>query len=653
MKIEHLTNEIVRANKKYREGGSIMTDSQYDKLLEELKELDPNNPLINKAIIEKAPKSTRKEKLPYPMYSMNKLHTLREISEWLGSKELDNKIDLIITPKYDGISLVVMDNSECWTRGNGEVGQKSNNHFSAMNENTHNINNIVFGEAIISKENWKKHFEGKCNKNGEIYKINRNTVAGLFNRDVASPELVLANYIRYGINRPEMDKKDQLDHLNKHCNNNVEQVPYLEIKACDLTEEILNDFYKENIKKFPIDGLIIDINDKKIREKLGREENMNPAYARAIKFPHWSDSADVVVKSHKFSMSKQGFLKGTVQFNPVLIKGAEVKQATFINASFLTNFGLIIGSKITICTSGDIIPKIIAVEGINIPFREYFDSQKEYEVAYNEAVTEFSLKFPERIEQISDETTYCPCCGEPLKWNETMKEKVCISSNCTDIKISKLVHFFKTIGIENFGEPTIRSLYKSGVTTIKGILSLSKEDFCSVEGLGSKLYKTFSKQVNKLKSEGLPLARTLYALDVFDGVIGEKLCQKILDERGDVWTPLSILSIDGVSKKTSKVFCQAIENLQGSDIIPFKYSYVTTPKIEVKKGGKYEGWKACFSGIRLKDEEKENFIKEGGEEVSGVNKKTTHLIVKDINSISSKMKKAKTLGIKILIKKDI
>lgn len=647
-RIEILEDNIVVANNHYRNGEPTITDDMYDNLLAQLKVLDPNHWVFKKGVIENAPSNPRKEELPHPMFSMDKLHTLREVREWLDSKDITSNVELILTYKYDGISNVVKEFTEqCWTRGDGVIGQRSDKHFKTLNTPAIKFDSqlITFGEAIISQENWKKYFEGKTSpKTGETYKINRNTVAGLFNRDEVSEELKHVDFVRYGANTPSLDKDEMLEMLNGLSD---VKVPFFEVKAKDLTEEILNDFYNQGIKEYPIDGIIIDINDKYGRAELGREENMNPAYARAIKLPHWSDSADVVIKSHKFSMSKQGLLKGTVQFNPVTIKGAEVKQATFINAAFLTDFGLIKGSKIKVCTSGDIIPKIIEVEGIKIPFREYFKTQKAYDEAYEAATIAFSLKFPERVHQISDETTYCPCCGNPLKWNDTMKEKVCTDDQCKDIVIAKLVHFFKTIKMENFGEPTIISLFDAGYETIGDFLSMSEQDFVNIEGLGLKSYQTFKKQLDKYREEGLPLARMLYALDIFEGVIGEKLCQKILDERGDIWTPLSIQSIEGVSKKTSRVFCKAIENVHVYRI-PFNSSYITTPKIEVNEGGKYEGWKVCFSGVRLKGEQKENFIKEGGKEVSGVSIKTTHLVLKDINSTSSKAVKAKKLGIKIL-----
>ena len=125
------------------------------------------------------------------MFSLEKCKSLEEIKKWLKSNNISDDELLIITPKYDGISLVVNESEDkAWTRGDGEVGQASDDHFAKMNDKHCGLDLFSFGEAIISKKNWNKNFKGKVNPySGNPYTNARNTVAGLFNRDIAGVEL--------------------------------------------------------------------------------------------------------------------------------------------------------------------------------------------------------------------------------------------------------------------------------------------------------------------------------------------------------------------------------------------------------------------------------------------------------------------------------
>ena len=79
--IDQLRNRIIEANEAYRIGKPVMSDSEYDVLIEELAELSPDDELLTKVGHEIADES-RKAKLPIPMASMNKIKTIDEIKDW-------------------------------------------------------------------------------------------------------------------------------------------------------------------------------------------------------------------------------------------------------------------------------------------------------------------------------------------------------------------------------------------------------------------------------------------------------------------------------------------------------------------------------------------------------------------------------------------
>jgi len=413
---ENLELQIKTYDSNYRAGTPLCTDEVYDKLYEELVLKFPESSLLRKGVIEQ--KVSRKEKLPIPMYSLNKVKSIEEIKQWLKSNNISEKEILIITPKFDGISLVVDELKDfAWTRGDGEVGQRSGYHYIKMNDRRYGTKGFSFGEAIMSKSKFEQYKSEFANP--------RNMVAGLFNRDSAGEELKDVDYIRYGSDDNE-DKINQIGRLN--FLNSIE-CKYLILRTKEFFEldietirESLDELYRQWSEDYQIDGLVIDINSSELRRQLGREENMNPRYARAYKNPEWSGSAEVKVTGITWNVSKQGKQKPVIQIEPTEVAGVVISNVTGYNAAYIIDNKIAKGSVIKIIRSGDVIPKHI----------ETLSSED------NE------------ISSLMDEICLCSCCGTQTSWDETMTELICHNPECKEKKIAKLIHFFQTLEIEEF-----------------------------------------------------------------------------------------------------------------------------------------------------------------------------------------------------------
>jgi len=150
--IEQLKEQIIKANDAYRSGKSIISDSKYDQLVEELSLLSPNDELLTKVGIEISDE-TRKSKLPVEMASMNKIKSIDDVNDWSRLKNISKSELVIMTPKFDGLSLCVNETTnEAFTRGDGEFGQKSDEHYKLIKNHLYNdgvstssfINNFTF-----------------------------------------------------------------------------------------------------------------------------------------------------------------------------------------------------------------------------------------------------------------------------------------------------------------------------------------------------------------------------------------------------------------------------------------------------------------------------------------------------------------------------
>lgn len=618
---ENLELQIRTYDANYRAGTPICTDEAYDRLVEELAQKFPDSVLLKKGVIEQKQKESRKCKLPLPMYSLNKVKSLDEIKQWLKSNNISDDELLVITPKYDGISLVVNEsNKNAWTRGDGEFGQESKWHFNKLNgSNCDHVDAYTFGEAIMSKKNFQFYKDEYANA--------RNMVAGLFNRDITTIPLQHVDYIRYGSDNIELDKKDQLEALNEL--NSVKVLYYL-CNLDSLNSELLDKLYKNWSQDYQIDGLVIDINSAELRNQLGREENMNPKYARAYKNPEWSGSAEVKVTGVTWQVSKQGKLKPVINIEPTEVSGVTIENVTGYNAAYMFDNNIHKDAIIKIIRSGDVIPKHI------------------------ETVSWECLE----VKDLMDEVSICTCCGQPIKWDETMTELICTNPECEEKQIAKLVHFFSTLEIEDFGEPSIRTFYLRGFKTIETILNMKQIDIISIDGFGVKSSIKLLLQFGKLKKEGVPLAKLLHALDGMDGKLGEKTIQLILDNMNlnqisdyRKITIEDLIKIDGVASVTASIFIQGyVDFIQNHEKFPVEVSYVQSPKEEVM-GDSLKGERICFTGCRPSKEMEKKIRQQGGEVVSGVSKNTTMLVVKDMSEStlsSNKALNAKKLGIKIV-----
>lgn len=623
---KELEEKIVEANRLYREGNPIMSDKEYDSMKESLGRHFPDSDILKKAIVEESVKGDRMERLPFPMFSLEKVKTVDEIVRWAKDVwGLSSNDRVVITPKYDGISLLVDETTnDCWTRGDGTEGQNSKDHYRYVNHgNPMNKRGcFTFGEAIIPIGMFLKNVKPLG------YKSARNAVAGAFNADDFNAQ-VLGNtaYVRYGIMDSDRDKSMQLAELRNDYGNYATQYWVTSAGVFDDNKTALtylNDLF-ESIKNFKCDGLVIEVDNKTKREELGRLPNGNPRYAIAYKNPDWQERYTTKVQKIEWSISKDGKAKPVIVFSPVEFDGATVSRCTGYNAKYITDNHISPNAYIVVSRSGDVIPKHLETISYSV----------------------------ELFREMCDGMMICPSCGEPLRWDANLTDLVCVNPNCDEKAVKQLVYFFATLGTEEMQEATVRKLYKGGLLSVENIVNATEKELEKIEGIGKSLSKKLRKQFDSYVDDGVPFARILTAYNVFGGVIGEKTCQMIFNslskdqidymfENGEV--PLKdLLSIDGIAETTAKAFNDGLKLFfylcSGT---PVSISFIQEETVENDNPES-----VCFTGFRNKQWE-ERLVKEGHKVVSGVSKNTTILVTKDKESSSSKVKKAKDLNIPIL-----
>ena len=599
MDINTLRNKIEEANILYRSGSPIMSDAKYDELVEDLFKLSPNDDFF-KNIGHKI--SDRKMKLPIEMASMNKIKTIDELNDWVRLKNIPLNTILVLTPKYDGLSVGVNEQSKlAFTRGDGEFGQESTNHFSLVsnkNDKTEHPFEYSYGELVMYKSIFNEKYSND-------FSNPRNLVGGLMNSKEPSNMLKDCSYIRYGIQniiKNIFNTKTQiLDYLN---NLQKISVPYEVIRISDITEDFIIDAFKRWSVDFEIDGIIIEVNDLNTQLVLGRETSSNnPVWARAFKHISFEQSVISEVIGITWNISKQGMLKPIVHISPVRVDGVTVSNITGNNARYIKEMGIGVGAIVKLVRSGMVIPKIVSV-----------------------------------IKRVDFEIPNIP----NIIWDDRNIDLITIDET-DDQKFKKMVAFFSILETDNVSEGVIKQLWNSGFDTIEKVLNVKQTELESLEGFGKRKSKIVFDSIRK-STKDVSLARLMHASTIFNSLGEKKLV--LLEHFKTKPTLEEVISIDGFAEKSAEVFINNYDKFY-SFIENLPISIKIEERVSTSTNLPLSGMTFVFTGIRLKDEEI-NIINLGGSISNSISKNTNYLICKDPNASSSKLEKAKKLGISIL-----
>jgi len=609
--IEQLKEQIIKANDAYRLGNPIISDKEYDLLVDELSLLSPDDELLSKVGYSVSDES-RKAKLPIEMASMNKIKSMDDINDWCRLKGISKNEVVIITPKFDGLSLCVNElSNDAFTRGNGTYGQKSNEHYKLIDNHLYDVENVdpfspidcqfTYGEVMMSKKTFTEKYSND-------FANPRNLVAGLLNSKEATQSLKDCDYIKYGaIFTPDLmkmryTKQEVIDYLNQY---QKVKVQYYVCKISELTEELLISLFKEWSIDYEIDGLIIEINNLSLQYTLGRETSSNnPCYARAFKHPSFEQSAETEVIGISWNISKNGALRPIVHIKPVKLDGVTVSNVTGNNARFIKDSGIGIGSIIRVVRSGMVIPLI-------------------KEVIYS---VEFEMPNIPNIE-----------------WDKRGID-IITKEITEDQKFKQIVAFFEILEADNMGEGNIAILWKNGYKTISDILSISKEDLMDIDGFGDRksdiILNSIKKSVNNIS-----LPKLQHASNCFVGLGSKKL--QLLEHFGYENKPKmdDIIGIDGFAEISANSYLDGFDKFKSFiNGLPIVISEI---KKNEKISSEFDGKSFCFTGLRRKDIEM-IIESKGGKVSSSVSKNLTYLVAKDINSTSSKLTRASQLGVTLL-----
>jgi len=589
--------------KYYSDETPIISDDVYDILIDQLEKRDKSNTLLTNIGSDTCIPAKDKVVLPYFMGSMNKIKTKDGLTTWLTKYPIDSKF--VISDKLDGISaLYVNDNGKItlYSRGNGQLGRNISNilpYLDLPNINTGKI--VLRGELIISKANFEKH-RGN-------YTSARSMVNGLVALKYGVESLKLLDFVVFEVINPELTPYDQLVYAqelgfkvpNKKLVNYSQLIQWKNDND-NYVLNALNHFRK--VSHYDIDGIILTHNIVYPRVK------GNPKNSIAFKSNNYGKIT--IVRDVEWGTSKYGVLIPRIRFDKIDL-GSIVEYCTGFSGKYIFNNCIGPGTKIRVTLSGDVIPYLTEIISSTYP------------------------KMPDTGYEWSVNKLHCKSIGED---SEMAKKKI--------------IHFIKTLKIDYLSIGLISKLYEHGYKTISSILDLNKAQLLAIDGFKDTLASKIIESIQGVTSKPIYLGLLMVASLEFNSGYGLKRIKKILDVypnlMGDGITLDQIVDIDGFQVKTGKQF---IDNFEGfrTFMSGLNLEYYVKSKednnVNVKKNPNIDGKYFVMTGFR--DSKIIDYIsKNGGIMQNDVNMKTEYLIVKDINSTSSKVKKAKIMGVEII-----
>lgn len=679
----HLKESIEKWNLEYQQGNPSISDYDYDQFRgfyeNHFGEIESHAEIIDS--------DERKKELPITVGSMNKCTTLIELKKWAELKKFDfGSTEFVLTPKYDGITLVNDEvifleaikqrkfyniRLDSFTKGKDGFGLYVPEHFRSINNgskevdesldpNMHHPNlcrelgahKFSRGEAIIKKSIFESKYSIEILGEKDGFKNPRNFVASRFVEKMPNKDqLSDIDYIRFHLDNLDImvDKSNMLDLCNQI---NSVKIPYVKIKGSDITEELLKEFFIAWSKEYELDGLIIDVNDFILRQNLGLETSTNnPCYARAYKSTDFDPEAKTKVIEVINQIDKNGVLNPVLLIEPIKLGGVTIGRVHGKNHRFMNIYGIGVGSNLTIRRSGNVIAEVVEVEGF--PTMDVSDLKKLADKHFNpyQGISE-SRKLKLINESIDPNVKinnyeYPQMFLENVAtWDDSFTNLVlCDPDQNDDSRIKKIVSFFVTIGAEGISDGLIKDLYERGFSDVKEILSLTDTEILTqFDGWGEKKAINFINSIQKsLKEVDAP---TLAHATGFFGFLGSKKLALVENLTDRNWIPNleDLNKIEGISDVSAEAFIGGWNRF-------WNFLDDTNIKLNIKKpkealGNKMENQIVVFTGVR--DKSLEAWIEQSGGKIgSSVSKNTTHLVMKEIGSGSSKESKAMELGIQI------
>ncbi|MBP6634876.1 MAG: NAD-dependent DNA ligase LigA [Paludibacter sp.] len=654
-KIEQLRNELEQHNYNYYVlSAPTISDMEFDAKLKELQSLEEAHPEFydpaspTQRVGSDISDGFTQVAHVYPMLSLSNTYSEGEVTEFYERvrKALNEDFELVCELKYDGTSIsLTYENGllqRAITRGDGEKGDD-------VTANVKTIRSIplrlrgqypalfeIRGEILMPWAVFDELNREREAQEEQLFANPRNAASGTLKLQnpsiVASRKLDAYLYYMLGEKLPSNTHSGNLN-AAREWGFKVSDAT----KVCKTLNEVFDfiNYWDGERKNLPVatDGIVIKVNSLNQQKNLGYTAK-SPRWAIAYKFQ--AEKALTRLNTVSYQVGRTGAVTPVANLDPVQLSGTTVKRASLHNADIIESLDLHIGDMVFVEKGGEIIPKITAVD------------------------LSARVLIGDKVKFIRN----CPECGAALVRIEGEAAHYCPNDNACPPQIKgKMEHFVsrKAMNIDGLGSETIALLFENKLLlNIADIYDLKVNDLARLERLGNKSAQNIKSSVEKSKE--VPFERVIFALGI--RFVGETVAKKLAFafkniEALEKATFDELVAVDEIGERIANSVQAYFADERHVEMLSRLKAYGLQMSVSEDKmkpaGNSLSGMSVVISGTFLyhsRDEYKTMIEQNGGKNVGSVSAKTSFILA-GANMGPEKLKKAESLGVRLLNEEEL
>ena len=654
IRIENLQKELHLHNHNYYVlSNPVISDFEYDKLMEELQRLEGLYPEFadNNSPSQRVGSdiSTEFEQVrhKFPMLSLSNTYSIEEVNEFNNriKKAIGESFEYVCELKYDGVAISLLYENGFLirgvTRGDGEQGDDITRNIKTIKSIplllTGKDYPSVFeirGEIFMPRKGFEKMNKERLEAGEPVFANPRNVTSGTLKSQSSSvaAKRPLDCYL-YHLAGEDLPYSSHYENLIKSAEWGF-KIPKEFSKKVFSVDEVMEyiNFWKDQRKNLPfdIDGVVIKVNSYNQQRKLGFTAK-NPRWAIAYKYQ--AEQAVTKLKSIVFQVGRTGAITPVANLEPIQLSGTVVKRASLHNADQINLIDVRIGDNVFIEKGGEIIPKIV---GVDLPSRPA-DSKP------------FSF------------ITKCPECGTDLIRKPEESAHYCPDIyGCPPQIKGRIEHFVSRKAMDiNIAEANIDLLFRNKlISSVADLYILEYDQLIKLERFAEKSANNLLKSIELSKK--VPFHRVLYALGI--RYIGETVAKKLARHFGSLEKIKDagleeLINVDEIGERIAGSLKEYFAHLFNIELLSRLQSYglcFSEEGTRISVSNKLEGKSFVISGTFLnfsRDELKSIIEQHGGKNISSVSSNTNYLLAGEKTG-PEKLKKALLLKIPIISETD-
>ena len=536
----------------YVQDNPSVPDSEYDKLLHELIDIEAEHPELRSPdsptvrVGGSAQSTFEKVAHDTPMLSLGNAFNEEDLRKFdQRIRDLIGPVEYMCELKIDGLAVSLKYENgrfvQGLTRGDGTIGEDITENLRTIHAIPLKINDTrtfeVRGEAYMPRQSFINLNEEKEKNDEQPFANPRNAAAGslrqLDSKLAAKRKL---SVFLYSVNDftqfnavTQSEALDELDELGFKTNHERQRV--------ETIDEVLQYIEKWTAQRedlpYDIDGIVIKVNAIDQQDELGFTQK-SPRWAIAYKFP--AEEVITKLKDIELSIGRTGVVTPTAVLEPVKVAGTTVSRASLHNEDLIHEKDIRIGDSVIIKKAGDIIPEVI---------KSVIDRRPEDATVYH---------MP----------THCPSCDHELVRIEGEVALRCINPKCQAQLVEGMIHFVsrQAMNIDGLGTKIIQQLYENEkIKDVADIFYLTAEDLLPLERMGEKKVNNLLTAIENAKSNSLE--QLLFGLGIRH--LGVKASRVIAEKYGSIdklfeVTEEEFTSIHDIGHKLAQSVVTYLEN---------------------------------------------------------------------------------------------